>query len=163
MNWKYIRAIFVLVVTCFLVGCSDSEYPAVSGKVTYDGKPVSGVRLVFTPVATGSLDPGPYSTAVTDQSGQFTLETRDKKLGAVAGLHRVGFDWQDIRSYTMRDLELGLTQVKGEPEKEAEVKAKIAEVKQKLASRPILKAGLQTEFTVPDDGSDSVNFELTDF
>ena len=42
------------------------------------------------------------------------------------------------------------------------LKAKIAEVEEKLASRPELKRKLQTQFEVPTDGSDNVNFELTE-
>ena len=163
MNWNFFRTFVVFAVASVCFGCGSTEFPEVSGKVTFDGEPVSGVRLVFNPVAGDTPDPGPYSTAVTDESGVFVLETRDKKPGAVVGLHTVGFDWQDIRSYTMRNLEKALAESKGIPEEEAKIKAKIADVKQKLASRPKLKAGLQTEFTVPDGGTDSANFELTEF
>lgn len=154
-------ACVVLTGACLCVGCG-SQYPAVSGKVTYDGKPVSGVQLVFNPIGE-SVDSGPISLSVTDEQGVFSLETRDGKSGAVAGQHKVGFDWSDIRAYTMRELERSLSEAKGIPEKEAEIKARIAEVKQKLASRPKLKAGLQTMFTVPEGGTDAANFELTDF
>lgn len=159
MNWNVLRTSACLTFICLCVGCSSSQYPPVSGKVTYDGKPLANVRLVFNPVGDGATL-APFSMAITDETGAFSLETRDGNPGAVVGLHKVGFDWSDIRSYTMRDLEDTLRESRGNPEKVAKIEAKIADVKQKLASRPTLKAGLQTEFTVPDGGTKEAIFEL---
>jgi len=132
--------------------------------VTYEGEPLSNVRLVFSPVPTeNSASTGPFSVAISDEAGAFSLETRDGVPGAVVGLHKVGFDWSDIRSYTMADLKSALQESKGDPEKQARIKAKIADVQQKLDSRPELKAGLQTKFTVTEGGSSEVAFELTNF
>ena len=162
MNWNFLRTVVILAIGCICVGCG-SKYPPVSGKVTYGGKPISGIRLVFSPSDSDTATPGPFSIGVTDEEGAYSLEARDGAPGAIVGLHKVGFDWSDIRSYTMRDLERSLRESQDDPQKVAEVEAKIADVKQKLATRPTLKGNLQTEFTVPEGGTDSADFELTDF
>ena len=43
---------FVVAATLSFVGCKGSDFSIspVSGKVTCDGQPVSGIRLVFTPM-----------------------------------------------------------------------------------------------------------------
>ena len=161
MNWNALRTIACLTLICLCVGCG-SKHPPVSGKVTYDDKPLAGVRLVFNPVTDGAT-PAPLSVAVTDEAGVFSLKTRDGVEGAAVGVHKVGFDWSDVKSYTMRDLERSLRESKDDPQKMARIEAEIAVVKQKLASRPSLRADLQTEFTVPDGGTDQANFELSDF
>lgn len=163
MNWNLLRTSALLTIACLCIGCGGSEHPTVSGKVTYDGEPLANIQLVFNPVSDTTAANAPYSTAVTDENGAFSLKTRDGQLGAAIGQHRVGFAWSDIKSYTVRNLKQSLTDSKGDPELEAKFKEKIAAAEQKLASRPTLKANLQTEFTVPAGGSDSVNFELTDF
>ena len=155
-----ITAFGLLTLVCLCIGCG-SEYPSVTGKVTYDGKPIANVRLVFSPVSDSV--PGPFSVAVTDEEGAFSLKTRDGQSGAVVGPHKVGFDWSDIRSYTLRDLKTNLQESKDNPEKQAKIKAKISEVEQKLASRPEIKAGLETDYTVPEGGAEELLFELTDF
>ena len=160
MNLNLVGTSICLTFICLCFGCG-SEYPDVSGKVTYEGQPLAGIRLVFNPVGdTGA--PGPFSAGVTDEAGAFSLETRDGKSGAVAGLHKVGFDWSDIRSYTMRDLTTSLREAGDDPNKTAKIKARIAEVKQTLASRPTLNANLQTSFTVPKNGTEEANFEITE-
>jgi len=150
VNWNLLRTSALLTIACLCIGCGGSEHPTVSGKVTYDGEPLANIQLVFNPVSDTTAANAPYSTAVTDENGAFSLKTRDGQLGAA-------------KSYTVRNLKQSLTDSKGDPELEAKFKEKIAAAEQKLASRPTLKANLQTEFTVPTGGSDSVNFELTDF
>ena len=160
MNLNLFRTLVVLSFVCFCVGCGSS-YPPVSGKVTYAGEPISGIRLVFSPAETDNTrEPGPFSVGVTDEEGFYTLETRDGKPGAVVGVHNVGVDWADIRSYTMRDLERALSESRDDPELVAKYEAKIADVKQKLASRPKLRPNLQVKYTIPEGGTDSADFEI---
>ena len=163
MNGNLPRISAILTIACLCIGCSDSEYPAVSGQITYEGKPLANVQVVFNPVSNSTADVAPYSTAVTDDEGVFSLKTRDGQSGAVVGQHRVGFSWSDIKSYTVRNYKQALSETKDDPERQAELKQQLATAKQKLDSRPALKADLQTEFTVPTAGADNVNFELTDF
>ena len=163
MNCSVLQTSVILSFACLCMGCGSSEYPTVSGKVTYDGQPLANIEVVFSPLSDSVDTIAPYSTAVTDEAGVFSLKTRDGQLGAVVGQHRVGFAWSDIKSYTVRNLKQSLSEAEDAPERAAELKDKIAAAKEKLASRPTLKANLKTEFTVPAGGSDSANFELTDF
>lgn len=87
----FLPCVFVIAST---LGCGDSqfEYAPVSGKVTLDGEPVSGARVVFMPQASGdSREAGPYSNGETDEQGNFELSSvaTDPHDGAVVGNHRI--------------------------------------------------------------------------
>ena len=88
----------------FVLGCSGSllarwfiprlgrlnadlpDLVPVSGTVTLDGKPVSGVTVTFIPTgATG----GGASYGATDASGKYELKSNDGRPGAVAGEFKV--------------------------------------------------------------------------
>ena len=62
----------------------------------------------------------------------------------------------------MRDLERSLSESRDDPELVAKFEAKIADVKQKLASRPKLRPNLQVKYTIPKGGTDSADFELAE-
>jgi hypothetical protein len=70
-------------------GCSQGpQFAEVEGTVTLNGKPLSGVQVVFMP------DPdqgtfGPSSSACTDESGHFRVATDTGQDGAMVGTHRV--------------------------------------------------------------------------
>ena len=164
MQRNFFRVSTVVAVALFCVGCGpSSEYSTVSGKVTYDGAPLPSIRVVFNPLPVGnSAVAGPLSLGVTDDEGNFSLKTRDGFAGAVAGPHKVGFYWADVGVTQLASLKVSLAESKNSPEDEAKIKKLIAEVEQKLKSRPKLKGDLQTKFTVPEDGTDQAVFELTD-
>ena len=78
-----------IVVGCFLAvslgGCGgkgDGLYP-VKGKITYQGKALAGATVVFAPSGQGQPAQG-----VTDDSGQYTLNTSGKP-GALIGKYKV--------------------------------------------------------------------------
>ena len=76
-----------LALLVSLLGCSGSKGPAtakVSGVVKYNGAPVEGATIVFSPVAGGR--PG---TAVSDSQGHYDLSTYGDKDGAVPGEYKV--------------------------------------------------------------------------
>jgi len=78
-----------LVVTC-LVGCSQSDRPAlgrVSGKITMDGQPLEGVIINFRP------DVGRTATAETDAQGRYDLEYEYQVKGAKLGPATASFVW----------------------------------------------------------------------
>jgi hypothetical protein len=89
------RSTFSLVLPAVLVaascGCQREpafEYAPVSGKVTKNGAPLSGVRVIFY------ADPeagtrGPRAFARTNAAGEYHLHTDAGKDGAVLGTHRV--------------------------------------------------------------------------
>jgi hypothetical protein len=83
-----LRLLTIAAATCLaLGGCSASDRPAmapVSGKVTFQGKPIAGATVVF-------LCPGAPRQAVgtTDASGTYRLTTFESSDGAVVGTHVV--------------------------------------------------------------------------
>jgi hypothetical protein len=58
----------------------------VSGRVSLDGRPLSGATITFTPIGL----PGPASVGVTDKDGKYTLKVVGTEvLGAAVGRYRV--------------------------------------------------------------------------
>lgn len=67
----------------FLVGCGGSNVVAVSGTLTYKGKPVPYAFVNFVP------ESGRPSIGETDENGRFTLTYDPQTKGAQLGKHRV--------------------------------------------------------------------------
>ena len=150
--------VVLLATTCLAaIGCDGGKYSAVSGIVTVDGQPIANVRVVFAPEAVGdNHSPGPWSKGVSDESGRFTLRTRHGDPGAVVGPHKVGFEWNDIDFDELSTLR---QEVKSSKNPEA-VKTKIAELKQKIKSRPKINETVSLDFEVPQGGTTSADFEI---
>lgn len=74
-----------------VVGCSGStdqpELAEVTGVVTLDGKPISGVNVLFQPEA------GRAAVGMTDEEGRYELEYLYGVSGCKIGMNTVGFDW----------------------------------------------------------------------
>jgi hypothetical protein len=72
-----------------LAGCGADQdrLTAVRGRVWYQGAPLRGGTIVFTPDPTRG-GTGPLARAEIQADGLFVLKTGDR-LGAVAGWHRV--------------------------------------------------------------------------
>ena len=147
----------LLILVATVAGCGGSNYPPVSGKVTMNGQPVPSVTVVFTPV--GSADapnPGPYSTGVTDEQGDFTLQTRHDNGGAVPGPHRVGIEYGDKEE--LRDLKSELSEA--DEESKPAIETKIKELRALFKSRIKVPANVIYKFEVPTEGTSKANFEL---
>lgn len=93
------RACFLLVMNCVLSGCGEGvvepNWPDAvpcSGTVTMDGKPLSGVQVLFVPDVSTN---GQGGSGTTDDAGKFTASSRDTKgeitTGIVPGKYRVAF------------------------------------------------------------------------
>jgi len=85
---------FFAVLGLTLAGCGGVEVPetgAVTGTVTIDGKPGSGVRVKFTPVG-----PGRASSGTTDEAGRYSLIYSANATGAIIGKHKVTIAAQEI-------------------------------------------------------------------
>jgi hypothetical protein len=69
-----------------LAGCgrSDAELAAVAGRVTFDGQPLAGARVMFQPETTGSPSYG-----ATDGEGRYELGYKRGVTGAMIGRHVV--------------------------------------------------------------------------
>lgn len=107
---------FALLGAIVFVGCgkgpSVQTYP-VTGTVTYNGKAVAGATVIY---ATGKDADAQRSTATTDESGKFSLNTfvgsKELLRGAIPGEYKVaiikqtataqqaaassGMDWQSM-------------------------------------------------------------------
>src|SRR5262245_49553052 len=60
----------------------------VEGTVTKDGRPLSGVKVVFLP-DTDAGATGPRSSGLTDADGHYHLRTDNGEDGVVPGKHRI--------------------------------------------------------------------------
>lgn len=136
-----------LLALLALFGCASEEsYDLVptSGKVTLNGEPLADARVSFQPVASSEApNPGPGSTAVTDDAGNYTLTTGGEQEGAVVGKHQV-------RIFT------GKYETSDPASDDPDATKTVAE--EILPPR----YNFQTELTfdVPAGGTDQANFEL---
>jgi hypothetical protein len=76
-----------------LSGCSGGgEKPTapVSGNVTFEGKPVEGGSLTFTPQATGP-NPGKQGAASIQKDGSFLAGTYSQNDGVLIGKVRISY------------------------------------------------------------------------
>jgi hypothetical protein len=78
--------LFAAMAATLVSGCGDSvPRNEVTGKVTYQGQPVTGGIIYFVP------DSGPQATAVLGNDGSYQLVTPGLGDGAVTGVHAVYF------------------------------------------------------------------------
>ena len=86
VRWSILLWSTILLIIGTAVGCGGNLPPRtpVEGTVLYDGEPVAGASVTFTPV-----DDGPEASAATGPDGRFKLSTYKKGDGAVLGKHRV--------------------------------------------------------------------------
>lgn len=83
-----------------LVGCGSSDpytVVEVSGTLTLDGKPVSGVRMTFVPVE------GRPSIATTDSDGKFKPWYRSNQDGVQTGKLKVKIERADPGDLMMKE------------------------------------------------------------
>jgi hypothetical protein len=83
-------------------GCFRSDWPrlaSVHGRVTLDGKPVSGATVVYAPAAGGR-----QSSGVTNEQGEYVLKYIRENAGGAVGMNSVRISKQkthDPRSETL--------------------------------------------------------------
>jgi hypothetical protein len=83
-----------LSISVFGSGCGGSgQLPTarVKGKVSFNGQPVNGGTITFSPVVPGSNEPGKAATGPIGTDGTFTLTTYQQNDGAVIGRHKVSY------------------------------------------------------------------------
>lgn len=77
-------------LTCLLMaGCGGGGVVPVEGTVSYEGAPVPGISLVFSPE-----DGSRQSSGSTDENGNFKLMYTIDEMGALPGKHNVAFEWE---------------------------------------------------------------------
>lgn len=155
--------VFFIVV----LGCDTKDYAVapVAGSVMHDGKPVSNLRVTFSPLSIGQEHAvGPYSTGETDSDGKFSLITRYKDDGAFVGKHSLKLVYSDVSATAMAELRSAMGEAKetGSKENFEEAKKRISEMKAKLKGRPVLKSQYRKVIEVPADGLQDLQLELTE-
>jgi hypothetical protein len=79
-RWMWVAAL--LVACC---GCSKgSNLAEVRGRVTYDGQPVSQMKVELDPVGKGR-----QSVGYTDERGEYEIQYTMNQSGALIGRHTV--------------------------------------------------------------------------
>ena len=92
-SWSFV----VILTTALLSGCAggnaDNKLAAkVTGKVTYNGKPIPGGSLVFSPIGGAKNNkPGKAGQATIKPDGTYAVTTYTDGDGAVVGQHRLLF------------------------------------------------------------------------
>lgn len=162
---KFANLTIVLLSIAILssAGCGDSSIAPVSGKVTVDGEPVEGIRLVFSPRLVGDeKDPGPWSSGLTNSAGEYTLETRYKDKGAVVGNHTVSFVYDDVDTIvTFKELYREARQ-EGDQAGMAAAQKDIEAYEARQKTRPKSSGDYSENFEVPAGGTNEANFDLPD-
>lgn len=88
---RMISVCLLLGVTCSFVGCGSDgpEIVPVKGVVNYKGKPMPKISVVFNPDG----GKGMMATGLTDDKGEFTLQTSEPGDGAIVGNYKVSFKY----------------------------------------------------------------------
>lgn len=136
------------------------ELKPVSGKITFDGEPIAGAKVVFLPrklFVEQSL-PHPPATAITDDEGAFHLKT-DGADGAPTGDYLVLISKRDDKA-SGKEPDLSLI----------ELTRDLDELKNKLLTEPWMSAETipsfyngqtRLRFTVPPRGTTHADFQLS--
>jgi hypothetical protein len=81
LRWCFFAPALLLAVS----GCGGSGLLRVSGRLTYQGKPVPSTYVVFQPEEQGKR----ASHGLTDDDGNFSLTYSRTEIGVVPGRHTV--------------------------------------------------------------------------
>lgn len=96
MPLNYMSCLSLVLGLALLVGCGDSNSKSVgnvSGKVTFNGQPVTGGTLAFVPVggADAKGEPGKAGGAEVGADGTYKVSTYGEYDGAVVGKHTISY------------------------------------------------------------------------
>lgn len=162
LKFRYIFLVLCICLTCFsltLIGCGDGISVApVSGVVLMDGEPLEGVIVTFSPKATeATAIVGPFSTAITDAEGKYTLKTKQKRLGAVVGPHSVSVQYVDYDPEAAGELNGLIKEKKSQGEDASKLIAKL----KKSKSRKGIPEEFQTmQVEVPSNGFANLKIDI---
>lgn len=145
-----------------LVGCGRGNpygLAPVAGTVTIDGQPEANVVVVFTPVANETTSiVGPFSSAVTDADGKFTLKTKQGKPGAVVGNHSVSCQYRSFNPDALDNLRQEIQEAQ---QSGGDATAAKAALKSAKTQRMIPQQYSRIQLSVGKDGLVDHKFELT--
>ena len=92
--------IAALIMGCLIVaGCGDGKdraktYP-VQGTATFQGEPMPGARINFSPIEGEAKERGLVPVGVVGEDGTFSVSTYETGDGAPAGRYKVTLVWDD--------------------------------------------------------------------
>ena len=90
-KWRVALGLFLVVGVLAASGCGGGGNTAkVSGKVTYDGKPVTGGSLTFLPAAKDGKE-AMSGSANVGQDGSYTVSTYGDGDGAGIGTNMISY------------------------------------------------------------------------
>lgn len=172
---KLFLTLFAVSLVASATGCGPGySIVPVSGKVTINGEPAAGLKIVFYPKgneANGG-NPGPFSEATTGEDGSYTLTTRYGDPGAVPGDHRVAIEMGDgddgMDQETLDEAKSDMDEAKAEGDKASFEKAKKRYMRMrskfdKLKSVPKeFLDGKVIAVSVPAGGTSGADFDLAD-
>jgi len=156
----------LMLVSVLLVGCGAGDPFAlapVSGTVTIDSIPAANVVVTFTPTANDSTAiVGPFSSAVTDEEGKFTLKSKQGSLGAVVGQHSVSCQHRNYNPEAESNLRSQIQSARGSSE---DANKRISELKKSLEEakkqKVIPERYSNISLTVGENGLVDHTIELT--
>jgi hypothetical protein len=90
--WK-LAIILIALLAMAPTGCGSSGLAAVSGSVTYRGKPAKGATVHFRREGETPQEAANYPIGVVDEEGKFDLEVAGVGWGAVPGKYKVLVRW----------------------------------------------------------------------
>jgi hypothetical protein len=94
-SWMSCCLLFVIAIGCGEKSDRIEVFPA-HGKVTFNGQPVDGARVVYYPkVAEVDGLKMPTPAATTDAAGEYDLESYDPADGAPSGEYTVTVVWPE--------------------------------------------------------------------
>jgi hypothetical protein len=85
---RHPQALVALALVAAL-GCGKNNLVPVEGVVTLDGRPIEGALVKFVPKESTKEQTGHEATAMTNESGKFTLGTLKDGDGAWRGVYKV--------------------------------------------------------------------------
>lgn len=92
MGRKWVKVVPAVLYLLLLSGCgAPPQYP-VSGTVTFNGKPLSGCKVIFYPDVT-EVNPEVhgFGFGVTDENGRYEIQHPQGPKGIRAGRYKVAF------------------------------------------------------------------------
>lgn len=92
LSKKTIFALLLPMLLCYFSGCSNQQIPGLvktEGVVKYNGSPVEGVTVIFSPANSNDTN-AKIASGITDVSGKFQLMTLES-TGALPGEYQITF------------------------------------------------------------------------
>jgi hypothetical protein len=81
----------LLVISLALIGCGGGgpKMIPVTGVVTFEGKPIGKINVMFVPADTKGI----IAQGTTEENGKFTLQSLEPGDGAMSGEYKIAFKY----------------------------------------------------------------------